>query len=241
MRGESVHACAAHLHPSLYLAARCCPGTATQTRTIACTLQTHVVFVIHVSALLDQVRHQLDHALLSRIKERMLGPVLAQRCLDLLLLDLITAVFGVVEGSSAPLKRAGVSAGAWRGRACMCVPSPSLALPRRTLLPRHSNTDAHDCVHTSPCILWRAHTWHAGTRAHTATPTPAARPRHLPGPSPPNWHRAVAASAPPQHARTRRLCASWCPRTGETAAGGRMGALPCYAPSTQMHAHMALT
>jgi hypothetical protein len=51
-----------------------------------------VVFFIHVSALLDQVRHQLDHALLSRIKERMLASVLAQRCLDLLLLDLIIAV-----------------------------------------------------------------------------------------------------------------------------------------------------
>ena len=83
----------------------CMCGTATQTRTIACTLQTHVVFVIHVSALLDQVRHQLDHALLSRIKERMLGPVLAQRCLDLLLLDLIIliiAVFGAVESGQWP-------------------------------------------------------------------------------------------------------------------------------------------
>jgi hypothetical protein len=47
--------------------------------------------------------------------------------------------------------------------------------PPSTLLPRHSNTAAHDCVHTSPCIPWRTHTWHAGTRAHTATPTPAAR------------------------------------------------------------------
>ena len=95
----------------------CMCGTATQTRTIACTLQTHVVFVIHVSALLDQVRHQLDHALLSRIKERMLGPVLAQRCLDLV-------VLGTVEGSFPALKRTGVSAGAWRARACMCGPSP---------------------------------------------------------------------------------------------------------------------
>ena len=109
-------------------------GTATQTRTIAFTLQTHVVFFIHVSALLDQVLHQLDHAHLSRIKERMLGPVLAQRCLDLV-------VLGQVEGSSAGLKRAGVSVGAWRGRACMGSPSPSLVLPRRTLLHRHINTD----------------------------------------------------------------------------------------------------
>ena len=115
------------------------------------TVQTHVVFFVHVSALFDQVRHHLDHALPSRIKERMLGSVLAQRCLDLV-------VSGKVEGSSAVLKRAGVSAGAWRGRACMCGPSPSLALPRRTLLPRHSNTDTHDCVHTSTCILWRKQT-----------------------------------------------------------------------------------
>ena len=180
------------------------------------TVQTHLVVFIHVSALLDQVRHHLDHALLSRIKERMLGPVLAQRCLDLV-------VLGPVEGSLAVLKRAGVSAGAWRGRACMCGPSPSLALPRRTLLPRHSNTDAHDCVHTSPCIPWRAHTWHAGTRAHTATPTPAARPRHLPCSSPRCRRRAVAASAPPQHARKRRHSASWCSRTGEQACGQRRG------------------
>jgi hypothetical protein len=90
----------------------------------------------------------------------------------------------------------------------MC--GPSLVLPR-TLLPRHSHTDAHDGVHTSPCILWRAQTWHAGTRAHTATPTPAARPRHLPCSSPRCRRRAVAASAPPQHARDRRQGASWSP------------------------------
>jgi hypothetical protein len=192
----------------------------------------------------------------------MLGPVLAQRCLDLLILD-------PVESGLAPLKQPGVSAGAWRGRACLCGPSPSLALPRRTLLPRHSHTDAHDCVHTSPCILWRAQTWHAGTRAHTATPTPASRPRHLPSSSPPRRRRAVAASAPQQHARTRRLRASWFSSTGEqacgqrrgqsdksglgrrrrslaqvtlhsdthqrkpTATGGRMGALPCMHPPRQ--------
>ena len=91
------------------------------------------------------------------------------------------------------------------------------------LLPWHSHTDAHDCVHTSPCIPWRAHTWHAGTRAHTATPTPAARPRHLPCPSPPRRRRAVAASAPPQHARIWRHSASWCARTGEQACGQRRG------------------
>ena len=113
----------------------------------------------------------------------------------------------------AGLKRAGVSAGAWRGRACMCGPSPSLVLPRRTLLPRHSHTDAHDCVHTSPCTLWRADTWHAGTRAPAApTLSLAARRR-----------RAVAASAPPQHALQRRLGASWCSRPGEQACGQRRG------------------
>jgi hypothetical protein len=77
-------------------------------------------FFIHVSALLDQVRHQLDHALLSRIKERMLGPVLAQRCLDLVVPN---DEVGVVESGFAELKQPGVSAGAWRGRACMCGPS----------------------------------------------------------------------------------------------------------------------
>jgi hypothetical protein len=105
----------------------------------------------------------------------------------------------------------------------MCGPSPSLSLPRRTLLPRHNHTDAHDCVHTSPCIPWRPQTWHADTRAHTATPTPAARPRHLPRPSPPRRRRAVAASAPRQHARSRRLSASWCARPGEQACGQRRG------------------
>ncbi len=51
------------------------------------------------------------------LHQRMLGSVLAQRCLDLLLLDLIIAVFGVVESGLAALKRAGLSVGAWRGRA----------------------------------------------------------------------------------------------------------------------------
>jgi hypothetical protein len=50
----------------------------------------------------------------------MLGPVLAQRCLDLV-------VLGQVEGNFAGLKRAGVSAGAWRARACMCGP---ISIPR---------------------------------------------------------------------------------------------------------------
>jgi hypothetical protein len=82
-----------------------------------------------------QVLHQLDHALLSRIKERMLGPVLAQRCLDLV-------VLGQVESGFAPLKRAGVSAVRGEGvHACAAHLHPSLY--------RHSNTDAHDCVHTS--------------------------------------------------------------------------------------------
>ena len=148
--------------------------------------------------------------------------VFGKDCLDLLLLDLITTVFGPVEGSFAALKRAGVSAGACRGRACICCPSPSLVLPR-TLLPRHSNTDAHDCVHTSPCRLWRAQTWHAGTRVHSATPTPAAHPRHLPRPSPPRRRRAVPASAPPQHALERRLGASWSSRSGEQACGQGRG------------------
>ena len=101
----------------------------------------------------------------------MLGSVLAQRCLDLLLLDLITAVFGPVERSSAVLKRAGVSAGAWGGgaTATRAASAGGDALPRR-----------------APCT--------------------------------PDTHQ-------PKH----------------TATDGRMGALPCYAASTPMHAHMALT
>ena len=105
----------------------------------------------------------------------------------------------------------------------MCGPCPSLALPRRTLLPRHSHTDAHDCVHTSPCILWRTHTWHASTRVHTTTSTPAAHPQHLTCSSPTRRRRAVAASAPPQHARHRRPSASWSTRSGEQACGQRRG------------------
>jgi hypothetical protein len=157
----------------------------------------------------------------------MLASVLAQLCLDLL-------VRGVVESGFAVLKRAGVSVGAWRGRACMCGPSLSLALwsygyghgalpaviparrglPHRTLLPRQIHTHAHDFVHTSPCTLWRAQTW------HTSVP---ARPLHLHCPSPRRRRRGPAASAPPQGACARRLCASWCPRTGEQACGQRRG------------------
>ena len=113
-----------------------------------------------------------------------------------------------------------------------------------------------------------------GMQALARTP-PRQRQRHLPRrrPLPLRRRRAVAATAPPQHARERRLRASWCSRPGEqaavsggatatraasaggdallrrapctpdthqrkhTAPGGRLGALPCYAPSTPMHAH----
>ena len=139
MRGEGVHACAAHLHPSFYLAARFCLGTATQTRTIACTLQTHVVFFIHVSAVLDQVRH--------------------------------------------------------------------------------TQTRTIACTHLHAYYGAHKHGMHALSR----TPTPALRPRHLPRPSPLRRRRAVAASAPPQHARTWRQRASWFLRTGEQACGQRRG------------------
>ena len=103
----------------------CMCGTATQTRTIACTLQTHVVFFIHVSALLDQVRHQLDHALVSRIKERMLGSVLAQGCLDLV-------VLGQVESGFAPLSGQGCQRMRGEGvHACAAHLHPSLYLAAR--------------------------------------------------------------------------------------------------------------
>jgi hypothetical protein len=53
-------------------------------------------FFVHVSALLDKVRHQLEHALVSRMKQRILGSVLAQHFPDLLVL----VIEGPVEGSS---------------------------------------------------------------------------------------------------------------------------------------------
>ena len=116
-------------------------------------------------------------------------------------------------------------------------------LPHRTLLPRQTHTHTHDCVHTSPCILRCAQTWHpcilqqvvawAPSRAlHPKLGSKApsrpnihvpARPRHLHCPSPRRRRRGPAASAPPQGARARRLCASWCPRTGEQGCGQRRG------------------
>jgi hypothetical protein len=77
-------------------------------------VQTDFVFSVHVSALLDKVRHQLEHAVLSRMNQRMFGSVLAQRCLDLL-------VLGVVEGVSAVLKRAGLSVDAGRLHTFRCT------------------------------------------------------------------------------------------------------------------------
>jgi hypothetical protein len=53
-------------------------------------------FFVHVSALLDKVRHQLEHALVSRMKQRILGSVLAQHFPDLLVL----VIEGPVEGRS---------------------------------------------------------------------------------------------------------------------------------------------
>ena len=48
---------------------------------------------------------KLRGAHLGRQQQRVFG----KDCLDLLLLDLVTAVFGVVEGGFTELKRAGVS------------------------------------------------------------------------------------------------------------------------------------
>ncbi len=56
-----------------------------------------------------------------------------------------------------------------------------------------------------------------------ARATPRGRPRHLHCSSPRCWRRAVAASAPPQHARSRRHSASWSSRAGEQACGQRRG------------------
>jgi hypothetical protein len=63
------------------------------------SVQTHRVFFIHVSTLLDQVHNHLR----DRTKERMLGSAFAQHCLDIV-------VLGQVESGIAVLKRArGVS------------------------------------------------------------------------------------------------------------------------------------
>jgi hypothetical protein len=130
---------------------------------------------------------KLRGAHLGRQQQRVFG----KDCLDLLLLDIIAVSSGDVESGFAVLKRAGVSAGAWRGRACMCdhaCASPSLALPRRTLLPRHSHTVAHDCEHAATGGRMGApvyaeadktrlrHTWRAGVRS-AAGPQRQERPR----------------------------------------------------------------
>ena len=95
----------------------------------------------------------------------------------------------------------------------MCGPSPSLALPRRTLLPRHSNTDAHDCVHNvqaGPPVLESRRAVSGGDTAK----------------------RAASAGG---DALSRSPCPPDTHQRKHTAAGGRMGALPCYAPSTHAH------
>ncbi len=66
-------------------------------------------------------------------------------------------------------------------------------------------TDAHDCVHTSPCILWRPHTWHAGTRAPTATPTPAAPTLLLAATSAPCCNSVCTTAACPEEEATCKL------------------------------------
>ena len=114
--------------------------------------------------------------------------MLAQRCLDLL-------VPRDAESALAELKRAGVSVGAWRGRACMCGPSPPLAVWSygygKVMCARSSasgntgetsSTSPHAAASAQPHrrallrahitlygahILWRAQTWHAGKRART--------------------------------------------------------------------------
>ena len=110
-------------------------------------------------------------------------------------------------------------------------------LPHRTLLPRQIHTHTHDCVHTSPCILRCAQTWHPcilqqvvawapsramhpklGSKAPSRpTINVPARPRHLPRRSPRHRRRGPAASAPPQDARKRKRGARWVPRSEEQA------------------------
>ncbi len=212
-RSTSPHA-AAPAQPHRRARLRACCNRGSHGRPRLCrsgqdTVQTHVVFFIHVSALLDQVRHQLDHALLSRIKERMLGSVLAQRCLDLLLLDLITAVFGPVERSSAVLKRAGVSAGAWGGgaTATRAASAGGDALPRRapctpdTHQRKHIAT-GHACAdHLHPSLYLAARCCPG-----TATQTRTIACTHLHAYHGAHTHgmQALARTPPRQHPRHAR-------------------------------------
>ena len=87
-------------------------------------------------------------------------------------------------------------------------------------MPRHSNTDAHDCVHTSPCIPWRTHTWHAGTRARNATRTPAAPTASLAATSAPCCSSVcTTAACPDSEASCKLVLPFW-------RAGVRSGAGP---------------
>ena len=60
---------------------------------------------VSVSLFVCSLGCKLRGAHLGRQQQRVFG----KDCLDLLLLDLVTAVFGVVEGGFTELKRAGVS------------------------------------------------------------------------------------------------------------------------------------
>jgi hypothetical protein len=93
------------------------------------------------------------------------------------------ALGGCVQAGPLLLEsRRAVSGGATATRAASpggdALPRGAPCTPHRTLLPRQSHTDSHDCVLTSPCILWLAQTWRAGTRARRhahASATPACR------------------------------------------------------------------
>ena len=267
MRGEGAHACAAHLHPSLYLAARCCLGTATQTRTIACT-HLHAYYDAHkygMQALArTPPRRRQRHARGTYpVPCRNVGAVLQQRLHH----RSMPASGGIVQAGAPALEsRRAVSGGATATRAASaggdalprrapCTPdthqrkhtaaggrmgalpcyAPSTPMHAHTALTaRHSRIRL--CIQERCCLgtatqtrtiaCTHLHAYHGahthGMQALARTP-PRRRPRHLPPPSPPRRRRAVAASAPPQHARTRRLGASWCSRTGEQACGQRRG------------------
>jgi len=67
-----------------------------------CRCKTHPVLLIHVRTLLDELRHHFEHAILRRMKEGVLAPVLAQHRLHVF-------PFGTIERRFAVLPEAGVS------------------------------------------------------------------------------------------------------------------------------------
>ena len=101
-----------------------------------------------------------------------------------------------------------------------------ISIPRSTSPHADASAQQHRLArlraHISMHTMARTNMACRHSRAHRHA-NASGTPRHLPRPLPQRRRRAVAASAPPQHARARRLRASWCSRTGEQACGQRRG------------------